>query len=102
MQTQRLTEDEQFKPFNIVCVFSPPMQLLKNENGNQNDKNIADVKQLQDDLIQEKEDNKVEPEAKKAALINIIVDYNQQYGTNFSINEFDREWDLFLECFGVK
>jgi type I restriction enzyme R subunit len=38
---------------------------------------------------QEQEDNKVDPEGKKAALEAIIADYNQRYGTNHSINEFD-------------
>jgi len=58
-------------------VFSPPAE------GNK------DVKQLQEDLIQEKEDNKKNPEEKKKALKTIIADYNKQYGTNHSINEFD-------------
>jgi len=58
-------------------VFSPPA------DGNK------DVQQLQEDLQQEKEDNKVEPEKKKKALQSIIADYNEQYGTNHSINEFD-------------
>jgi type I restriction enzyme R subunit len=58
-------------------VFSPPAE------GNK------DVQQLQEDLQQEKEDNKVAPEEKKKALVNIIADYNEQYGTNHSINEFD-------------
>ena len=31
----------------------------------------------------------MEPEQKKAALKQIIADYNTQYGTNHSINEFD-------------
>lgn len=70
-------ENENFKPLNIVCVFSPPAE------GNK------DVKQLQEDLQQEKVDNEQEPDKKKAALINIIDDYNKQYGTNHSINQFD-------------
>src|SRR5690606_29192487 len=37
----------------------------------------------------EKEDNKQNPEEKKWALIEIIRDYNKQYGTNHSISEFD-------------
>jgi type I restriction enzyme R subunit len=65
------------QPLNIACVFSPPAE------GNK------DVKQLQEDLPQEKADNEQEPERKKAALKTIIADYNQQYGTNHSINEFD-------------
>jgi len=41
------------------------------------------------DLPQEKEDNRHDPEGKKAALKLIIADYNQQYGTNHDINNFD-------------
>ena len=52
-------------------------------------KNAEDIKQLQEDLLQEKEDNKVNPEEKKKALIEIINDYNKQFGTNHNINEFD-------------
>ena len=77
LQQQKQDEDEQFKPLNIACVFSPPA------NGDK------DIKQLQEDLPQEKVDNEQEPEQKKAALKTIIADYNQQYGTNHSINEFD-------------
>jgi type I restriction enzyme, R subunit len=70
-------ESDSFKSLNIACVFSPPAE------GNK------DVKQLQEDLEQEKADNEQEPEKKKAALKIIINDYNLQYGTNHSINEFD-------------
>ena len=52
-------------------------------------KNSADIKQLQEDLIQEKEDNQQNPEEKKETLIQIINDYNRQFGTNHNINEFD-------------
>jgi type I restriction enzyme R subunit len=34
-------------------------------------------------------DNQTNPEEKKKALIEIIADYNNQFGTNHSINEFD-------------
>ncbi|MDD4599845.1 MAG: type I restriction endonuclease subunit R [Negativicutes bacterium] len=71
------SSDEKFNPLNIACVFSPPAE------GNK------DVKQLQEDLAQEKADNEQEPDKKKAALKAIIDDYNKQYGTNHSINEFD-------------
>ena len=47
------------------------------------------MQQLQEDLQQEKEDNKVAPEEKKKALQAIVTDYNKQYGSNHSINEFD-------------
>jgi type I restriction enzyme R subunit len=70
-------EGEEYYPLNIACVFSPPAQ------GNK------DVKQLQEDLPQEKEDNEKEPEKKKSALKKIIADYNNQYGTDYSIDEFD-------------
>ncbi|MDF1583404.1 MAG: type I restriction endonuclease subunit R, partial [Methyloprofundus sp.] len=76
-QALRQAEDENYEPLNIACVFSPPAE------GNK------DVKQLQEDLQQEKQDNESEPEKKKAALKAIIADYNTQYGTNHSINEFD-------------
>lgn len=66
-----------FIPLNITCVFTPPAE------GNK------DVLQLQEDLQQEKEDNKVEPEKKKKALQTIIDDYNRQYGTHFSLYDFD-------------
>jgi type I restriction enzyme R subunit len=69
--------DENFNPLNIACVFSPPA------DGNK------DVKQLQEDLVQEKADNEQEPDKKKAALKVIIDDYNKQYGTNHSVNDFD-------------
>ncbi len=77
IQAQKQAEDESFEPLNIACVFSPPAE------GNK------DVKQLQEDLAQEKQDNQQEPEKKKAALKAIIADYNQQYSTNHTINEFD-------------
>jgi len=70
-------DNETFQQLNIACVFSPPAE------GNK------DVKQLQEDLVQEKADNEKEPAKKKAALKRIIDDYNSQYGTNHSINEFD-------------
>ncbi|MDG5976138.1 HsdR family type I site-specific deoxyribonuclease [Hydrogenophaga taeniospiralis CCUG 15921] len=66
-----------FQPLNIACVFSPPAE------GN------PDVKQLQQDLQQEKVDNEEDPEGKKAALKAILADYNARYGSNHSIGEFD-------------
>lgn len=76
-QVERQAEDESYTPLNIACVFSPPAE------GNK------DVKQLQEDLQQEKVDNEKEPEKKKAALKTIVADYNAQYDTNHTINEFD-------------
>jgi len=77
MQAERQATDPSFQPLNIACVFSPPAE------GN------ADVKQIQEDLPQEKEDNAVEPEKKKEALKAILADYNAHYGTNHKIGEFD-------------
>lgn len=77
IQAARLAADPEFRSLNIACVFSPPAE------GN------ADVRQLQEDLAQEVEDNKVDPDAKKKALKTIIDDYNAQYGTNHRIGEFD-------------
>lgn len=77
MQAEKLAADPTFMPLNIACVFSPPAE------GN------PDVKQIQEDLPQEKEDNAVEPEKKKKALRAILADYNAHYGTNHKIGEFD-------------
>ncbi len=76
-QAEKQKKDPEFQRLNIACVFSPPAE------GNK------DVLQLQEDLQQEKEDNKEAPEAKKKALKAIIADYNKQYGSNHHINEFD-------------
>ena len=76
-QTQMQSDDPNFKPLNIACVFSPPSE------GNK------DIKQLSEDLPQELYDNKINPEEKKQALKTIIDDYNQKYGGNHSISEFD-------------
>ncbi len=77
IQSKRRQEDEDYSPLNIACVFSPPA------DGNK------DVRQIQEDLPQEKADNEQEPDKKKNALKAIIDDYNKQYGTNHRINEFD-------------
>jgi len=77
LQKTRQTADPEFKPLNIACVFSPPAE------GN------PDVKQIQEDLPQEKADNEVEPEKKKEALKAIVAGYNTRFGTNHTIGEFD-------------
>lgn len=77
MQAQKLEMDNTYEPLNIACVFSPPAE------GNR------DIQQIQEDLPQEQKDNEQEPDQKKAALTAIINDYNKQYGTNFSVAEFD-------------
>jgi len=90
IQKQLKAENEEYIPLNIACVFSPPTQLLAKEGDQQSQKNAADIKQLQEDLIQEREDYKQNPEEKKKALMEIIADFNQNYGTNHSIGEFDK------------
>ncbi|MDK9694619.1 MAG: type I restriction endonuclease subunit R [Sulfurimonas sp.] len=77
IQAQRKESNEEYKPLNIACVFSPPAE------GNK------DIKQLQEDLEQEKEDNEVNPNEKKEALKSILQDYNNQYGTNHNLANFD-------------
>jgi type I restriction enzyme R subunit len=76
-QAAKHAADAGFVPINIACVFSPPAE------GN------ADVQQIQEDLPQEKQDNQVDPDSKKAALKAILADYNTRFGTNHSLSEFD-------------
>ena len=73
---KQLTNPE-FVPLNVVAVFSPPADVS------------ADVRQIQEDLLQEAEDNRHDPEEKKKALTAIIKDYNTRFGTNHRIEEFD-------------
>lgn len=89
IQKKKQTENPDFVPLNITCVFSPPSQLIAKDGDQQSQRNAADVKQLQEDLAQEREDNKQNPDEKKKALTAIIADYNTQYKTNHSFNEFD-------------
>ncbi len=77
LQKAKQDADPAFVPLNIACVFSPPAE------------GDADVKQIQEDLPQEKQDNQEDPEGKKAALKSILASYNARFGTNHSINEFD-------------
>lgn len=89
IQKKKQVENSNYVPLNIACVFSPPSQLISNNGDQQAQKNAADIKQLQEDLTNEREDNKQNPEEKKQALTEIIAAYNKQYKTNHSINEFD-------------
>ena len=77
LQAERQSADPEFVPLKIAAVFSPPAE------GNK------DVQQIQEDLPQEKEDKRHDPEGKKTALKSIIADYNQRYGVNHDINNFD-------------
>jgi type I restriction enzyme R subunit len=76
-QAERRETDPTFVPLTIGAVFSPPADVS------------ADVKQIQEDLPQEQEDNKHDPERKKQSLKRIIADYNDRFGTNHTIDEFD-------------
>ena len=77
LQAQCQAADPEFVPLKVAAVFSPPAE------GN------PDVRQIQEDLPQEKENNRHDPEGKKTALKAIIADYNQRYGTNHDISNFD-------------
>ncbi|MFA5649098.1 MAG: HsdR family type I site-specific deoxyribonuclease, partial [Bacteroidales bacterium] len=77
IQKKKQDENPDYTKLNIACVFSPPAE------GNK------DIQQIQEDLTQEREDNKQNPEEKKKALMEIIADFNMQYGTNHDINNFD-------------
>ncbi len=77
LQAERQAADAELVPLKVATVFSPPAE------------GDRDVQQIQEDLPQEKEDNRHDPEGKKTALKAIISDYNEQYGTNHDINNFD-------------
>ena len=77
LQAERKATNGEFVPLKIATVFSPPAESNK------------DIQQIQEDLPQEQEDNRHDPEGKKAALKAIIADYNDQYGTNHNLNNFD-------------
>ena len=78
LQQAKQAADSAFVPLNIACVFSPPAE------------GDADVKQIQEDLAQEKLDNQQDPEGKKAALKAILASYNSRFDTNHTISEFDQ------------
>ena len=77
LQERYKSQSDEYVPLNVACVFSPPAY------GNR------DIMQIQEDLEQERIDNEVEPDKKRMALEKIIKDYNEQYGTNHTVMEFD-------------
>ena len=77
VQNGRQLADPDFVPLSITAVFSPPADVS------------PDVRQIQEDLPQEQEDNKHDPDGKKKALSTIIAHYNERFGTNHRIDEFD-------------
>lgn len=79
LQAERQASDPEFVPLKISAVFSPPAE----------GKQAKDIQQIQEDLPQEKADNEKDPEGKKKALKAIIADYNQHFGTNHDLNNFD-------------
>lgn len=85
IQQKKQADDSSYQPLNIACVFSPPAEGDK------------DVKQLQDDLAQEKADNQQAPNEKKQALKTIVDDYNQQYSMSHTINSFDAYYQCVQE-----
>lgn len=74
---EKISENDTYSNMNIACIFSPPAE------GNK------DIKQMQEDLEQEKKDNLENQSEKKAALTEIINDYNKKYSTNFNLDKFD-------------
>ncbi len=76
-QAEQAQANPAYCPLNITAVFTPPAE------GNK------DIEQLQEDLEQEKHDLKVNPDGKKLALASIISQYNQLFGTNHSVENFD-------------
>ena len=63
-------------------MFSPPAQLITKEETNK-PKNAADIRQMQEDLQQEKRGQQSRTRKKERKRCKIIVtDYNKQYGTN--------------------
>ena len=78
IQLERGEHDSSYKPLRIACLFSPPAE------GNR------DIMQIQEELDQERQDNRVDPLGKKEALRRIISMYNQTYNTQHCIEEFDR------------
>ena len=77
LQAERSAANPGFVPLKIAAVFSPPAE------GNK------DIQQIQEDLPQEQADNRHDPEGKKAALAAIIRDYNERYGANHDLSNFD-------------
>jgi type I restriction enzyme R subunit len=78
IQLGRSIANPDYRPLRVAAVFSPPGDVS------------ADVRQLQEDLPQEQADNKIDPDGKKKALTRIIGRYNEQFGTNHRIEEFDQ------------
>jgi type I restriction enzyme, R subunit len=76
-QAERQENKAEFAPLAITAVFSPPGDVS------------ADVRQLQEDLPTELEDNRHDPDGKKQALQNIIAGYNERFGTHHRFEEFD-------------
>jgi len=77
VQAERRAGAAPFIPLSVAAVFSPPADVS------------PDVRQLQEDLPQEEEDNRHEPDLKKKALERIIADYNEGFGTNHRVADFD-------------
>lgn len=71
-QQRRRMADPDYEPLNITAVFTPPTRSSSDE-----------------DLPQEEADNQKHPDENNKALKTIIDRYNQQFGTNFSVDLFD-------------
>lgn len=89
VQAEKREKDPAFVPLKVAAVFSPPAKALAEDPKNPNPRAVADVRQIQEDLVQENDDNKHEPEIKMRALTDFIDEYNKRYATDHSIYEFD-------------
>ena len=76
-QQRLVAETAEYTPLHVACIFSPPAE------GDQ------DIRQIQQDLPQEREDYRQDPGAKKKALEEIIDQYNDRYRTAHNIRNFD-------------
>ena len=80
IQEKKAAADPTFVPLNVACIFSPPPSPAKDTKFAGED--------LAEDLPQEQEDNKQDPDKKRDALTNIITDYNTRFGTNHRLDDF--------------
>ncbi len=80
VQAERAAADPAFAPLNIACIFSPPFTPGKD--------NRLGGEDVAEDLPQEQEDNRQEPDKKREALAAILAEYNTRFGTNHSLDDF--------------
>ena len=87
-QAQRQAQNPDFQPLNIACVFSPPAQLIAKNGDQQSQKNAVTSNNYRK-IWPRKRKRQAKSRGEKGSLMEIIADFNQQYGTNHNINDFD-------------